>query len=143
MTDLDEVLPPIAEELGNRALSRDVRLRIVTSLGSLHCGIEPEVANRLLSRLLGAAADAASNGQQIEVFVLETKKRLTISVTRPMSTRNLTDEQMMDPSLQSDGEEGAKLGLGFALRLVRGLARLAQGDFKLTPAEFQLVLPAA
>ena len=50
MTDLAEVLPPIAEELGNRALSRDVRLRIVTSLGSLHCGIEPEVANRLLSR---------------------------------------------------------------------------------------------
>jgi signal transduction histidine kinase len=143
MTDLAEVLPPIAEELGNRALSRDVRLRIVTSLGSLRCGIEPEVANRLLSRLLGEAVDAASNGQQIEVFVLETKKRLTISVTRPMSTRNLTDEQMMDPSLQSDGEEGAKLGLGFALRLVRGLARLAQGDFKLTPAEFQLVLPAA
>ena len=73
----------------------------------------------------------------------ETKKRLTISVTRPMSTRNLTDEQIMDPSFQSDGEEGAKLGLGFALRLVRGLARLAQGDFKLAPAEFQLVLPAA
>jgi hypothetical protein len=30
-----------------------------------------------------------------------------------------------------------------SLRLVRGLARLAQGDLKLTPTEFQLALPAA
>jgi len=142
-TDMAEVLPPIAEELGNRALSRDVRLRIVTSLGSLRCAIEPDVANRLLSRLLGAAVDSAADGQQVEVDVRETKKRLTISVTRPVSTRNLTDDQIMDPTFKSDGDEGAKLGLGFALRLVRGLARLAQGDFKIAPAEFQLVLPAA
>ncbi len=34
-TDLADVLPPLAEELGNQALARDVRLRIVTSLGAL------------------------------------------------------------------------------------------------------------
>jgi signal transduction histidine kinase len=143
VTDLAEVLPPIAEELGNRALARDVRLRIVTSLGALRCGVEPDLARRLLSRLLGAAVDAAPDGQQVEVDVREARKSMTISVTRPMSTRHLSDEQVMDPSLQSDGEGAARLGLGFALRLVRGLARLAQGDLKLTPAEFQLVLPAA
>jgi signal transduction histidine kinase len=143
VTDLDEVLPPIAEDLGNRALSRDVRLRIVTSLGALHCGVEPELARRLLSRLLGAAVDAAPDGQQVEVDVREAKKRLTISVTRPMSTRQLSDDQLMDPAFQSDGDGTAKLGLGFALRLVRGLARLAGGDLTLTPVEFQLVLPGA
>ena len=142
-TDLAEVLPPIAEELGNRALSRDVRLRIVTSLGMLRCGVDPDLAKRLLTRLLGAAVDAAPDGQQVEVDVRESKKRMTISVSRPVSTRHLSDEQIMDPSLQSDGEGAAKLGLGFALRLVRGLARLAGGDLKLTPAEFQLVLPGA
>jgi signal transduction histidine kinase len=143
MTDLADVLPPIAEDLGNRALSRDVRLRIVTSLGALRCRVEPELARRLLTRLLGAAVDAAPNGQQVEVDVREGGKRMTISVTRPMSTRHLSDEQIMDPSFQSDGEGAARLGLGFALRLVRGLARLAQGDLKLSPAEFQLMLPAA
>ena len=141
VTDLADVLPPIAEELGNRALSRDVRLRIVTSLGALRCGVDPELAKRLLNRLLGAAVDAAPDGQQVEVDVREAKKRMTISVTRPLSTRHLSDEQVMDPSFQSDGEGANRLGLGFALRLVRGLARLAQGDLKLTPAEFQLILP--
>lgn len=142
VTDLADVLPPIAEELGNRALTRDVRLRIVTSLGSLRCSLEPELARRLLNRLLGAAVDAAPDGQQVEVDVRETKKRMTISVTRPMSTRQLSDDQVMDPSFQGDGEGAPRLGLGFALRLVRGLARLARGDLTLTTAEFQLVLPA-
>ena len=140
-TDLAEVLPPIAEELGNRAMARDVRLRIVTSLGSLRCAIEPDLARRLLGRLLGAAVEAAANGQQVDVDVKESRKGLTISVTRPPSTRHLTDEQIMDPSFQSEEEGSARLGLGFALRLVRGLARLAAGDLHITPTEFQLSLP--
>jgi signal transduction histidine kinase len=143
VTELAEVLPPLAEVLGNRALARDVRLRIVTSLGSLRCNLDPELARRLLSRLLAAAVDAAPDGQQVDVDVRETKKRLTVSITRPVSTRHLSDEQMMDPSFQSEEAAGSKLGLGFALRLVRGLARLAAGDLKLTPSEFQLTLPAA
>ena len=142
VTDLAEVLPPIAEDLGNRALARDVRLRIVTSLGALRCGVEPDLARRLLSRLLGAAVDAAPDGQQVDVDVREARQRMIISVTKPVSIRHLSDEQVMDPTFQSDGEGAAKLGLGFALRLVRGLARLAQGELKLTPAEFQLELPA-
>jgi signal transduction histidine kinase len=143
VTDLAEVLPPLAEELGNRALSRDVRLRIVTSLGSLRCALEPDLARRLLNRLLGAAVDAAPDGQQVDVDVREARRRLTISVTRPLSTRQLSDEQILDPSFQSEGEGASRLGLGFALRLVRGLARLAGGELILTSAEFQLVLPAA
>ena len=142
-TDLAEVLPPIAEELGNRALARDVRLRIVTSLGALKCGIESDLARRLLGRLLGAAVDAAPDGQQVEVDVRQKGKRMTISVTRPVATRHLGEAQILDPSFQAEEEASAKLGLGFALRLVRGLARLAGGDLKLAPAEFQLILPAA
>ena len=143
-TDLVDVLPPLAEELGNKALARDIRLRIVTSLGSLRCRIEPDLARRLLSRLLGAAVDAAADGELVEVDVRDGKKLLTITVTRPPSTQHLNDAQMLDPSFQVDGEEGAsKLGLGFALRLVRGLARLAGGDLKLSTNEFQMKLPAA
>ena len=143
-TDLVDVLPQLAEELGNRALARDVRLRIMTSLGSLRCRLEPELARRLFSRLLGAAVDAASDGQLVEVDVREGKRILTVTVTRPASTRHLSEIQMMDPSFQAEAEEGvSRLGLGFALRLVRGLARLAGGDLKLSTSEFQLKLPAA
>ncbi len=143
-TDLSEILPPLAEEWGNRALSRDVRLRIVTSLGSLSCALEPELARRLLGRLLGAAVEAAPDGQQVDVDVREGKKVLTISITRPASTQNLSDAQITDPAFQVEGAEGSMpLGLGFALRLVRGLAQLAAGSLRLTPGEFQLVLPVS
>ena len=143
VTDLAEVLPPIAEEYGNKAMARDVRLRIVTSLGSLRCAVEPELAKKLLGRLVGSAVEAAPNGQQVDVDVREAKRQMVISVTRPVSTRQLSDEQIMDPAFQSEDAEPSRLGLGFALRLVRGLARLAGGDLRLTSAEFQLAVPAA
>lgn len=140
--ELAEILPPIAEEAGNRALARDVKLRIVTSLGALRCGVDPDLAKRMSQRLIGAAVDAAPDGQMVEVEVKESKRKVTMSVTRPVSTQHLSDEQIMDPSFQTEGSApAAQLGLGFALRLVRGLARLAGGDLKLTKAQFQLILP--
>ena len=141
VAELAEVLPPLAEELGNRALARDVKLRIVTSLGALRCGVEPDLAKRMIQRLLGAAVDAAPDGQLVEVEVKEGGRQIALSVTRPLSTRHLSDSQVMDPSFQAEGAPASQLGLGFALRLVRGLARLAGGDLKLTTAEFQLILP--
>ncbi len=141
--ELAEILPPIAEKFANQALARDVRLRIVTSLGLLRCAIEPALAAKLLERLIGAAVEAAPDGQQVEVDVRDAGKQLVISVTRPLSTRHLSDEEVMDPAVQGDGETASRLGLGFTLRLVRGLARLAGGDLKLGPAEFQLLIPAA
>jgi signal transduction histidine kinase len=141
-TDLAEILPQLAEEIGNKALARDVRLRIVTSLGDLRCAMEPELAQRLLRRFIGAAVDASANGQLVEVDVKQGKKVMTVAITRPVSTRHLSEAQMFDPSFAEDGET-SRLGLGFALRLVRGLAKLSGGDLRLAPAELLLSLPAA
>jgi signal transduction histidine kinase len=142
VAELSEILPPIAEEVGNRALARDVKLRIVTSLGSLRCGVDPELARRMTRRLIAAAVDAAPDGQMVEVEVKEARRSISISVTRPVSTRHLSDDQIMDPSFQAEeGAPASQLGLGFALRLVRGLARLAGGDLKLAKDHFLLRLP--
>lgn len=140
--DLAVLLPPLAEEIGNKALSRDIRLRIVTSLGDLRCAIEPELGQRLLRRFIGAAVDATPNGQLVEVDVKQGRTQLSIALTRPVSTRHLSEAQMLDPSFVEDGE-ASRLGLGFALRLVRGLAKLAGGDLRLAPAELLLSLPSA
>ena len=144
VADLAELLPPLAEEIGNRALARDVKLRIVTSQGALRATLDPELATRILKRLIGAAVDAAPDGQLVEVDVRDSRRQMLVSITRPLSTRHLTDAQLFDPSFQADGEDGrSKLGLGFALRLVRGLARLARGDLRFTTAELRLSLPSA
>ena len=107
-------------------------------------GTTIEASVQELQCLLGAAVDAAPDGQQVDVDVKEGKKQFTISVTRPASTRQLSDAQIMDPAFQvEDAGTASPLGLGFALRLVRGLAQLAGGSLKLAPTEFQLVLPAS
>ena len=51
---------------------------------------------------------------------------------------------MFDPSFATGDEgKGSRLGLGFALRLVRGLARLAGGDLRLSQSDLTLILPLA
>ena len=142
--DLADLLPPLVEELGNRGLSRDVRLRVATPTGQVRAALDADLVTRLLRRLLGATIDAAAAGELIELEVRAIKGRLSLSFTRPMATRQLSEQEMLDPSFMAGPEgEGSKLGLGFALRLVRGLARLAGGDLGFTPAEVVLTLPAA
>ena len=61
-----------------------------------------------------------------------------------MKVAHLGEAQLFDPSYATAAEgEGSRLGLGFALRLVRGLARLAGGDLNLSASDFTLVLPLA
>jgi len=143
-TDLGQILPPLIEELAAQALAHGVELR-VTPISDQHpCALDQDLAARLLRRLLGAVIDAASPAETIKVDVHEEKGRCLVSVTRPASTAHLSERQMLDPSFLSEGEqEGARLGLGFALRLVRGLVRLAGGSLKMTADHIVLTMRAA
>ena len=143
-TDLGEILPPLIEELAERSLARGVELR-VTPISDQHpCALDRDLAERLLRRLLGAVVDSAAAAETIKVDVHEEKGRCLVSVTRPASTAHLSERQMLDPSFQSTGEEdGSRLGLGFALRLVRGLVRLAGGSLKFTADHIVLTMKAA
>ena len=143
-TDLGAIFPPVIEALASRALERGVELR-VTPISDRHsCSLDRDLADRLLRRLLGAVIDAAAKAETIKVDVHEEKGRCLVSVTRPASTINLTERQMLDPSFLSTGEEdGARLGLGFGLRLVRGLVRLAGGSLKFTADHIVLTMRAA
>ena len=143
-TDLGQILPPLIEEMAGRALARGVELRVTPVSDQHPCALDRDVAERLLRRLLGAAVDAAAAEETIKVDVHEEKGRCMVSVTRPASTVQLSERQMLDPSFLSPGEEeGARLGLGFALRLVRGLVRLAGGSLKFTADHIVLTMRAA
>ena len=142
--DLGQILPPLIEELAERALARDVQLRVMPIADQHPCALDRDLAERLLRRLLGAVIDSAAAGETIKVEVHEERGRCLVSVTRPASTVNFTERQMLDPSFLSAGEEeGARLGLGFALRLVRGLVRLAGGSVKFTAEQIILTIRAA
>ena len=142
--DLGQILPPLVEGLAEKSLSRNVQLRVAPISDQHPCALDRDLAERLLRRLLGAVIDSAAAGETIKVEVHEERGRCMVSVTRPASTSHFSERQMLDPSFLSAGEEeGARLGLGFALRLVRGLVRLAGGSLKVTADQIVLTMRAA
>jgi signal transduction histidine kinase len=141
---LAEIIPPLAEELSGQALARNVQMRMAPQLAQLRSKLDRDLAVRLLKRFLGAVIDAAEPHETIHVDAKEGRGRLAISVGRPSATLHLGDSQLFDPSFATAAEgEGSNLGLGFALRLVRGLARLAGGELSLSASELTLILPLA
>ena len=99
---------------------------------------------QLVENRLTAVVDAATAGEGIRVEVERVRTGVAISATRPMATAQLSDAQLFDPSFSTGAEgEDSKLGLGFALRLVRGLAKLAGGDLRVSGSDLVLTLPRA
>jgi len=142
--DLGQILPPLIDELAGRALARNVQLRVTPIADQHPCALDRDLAERLLRRMLGAIVDSAAAAETIKVEVHEERGRCMVSVTRPASTAHFSERQMLDPSFLSAGEEeGSRLGLGFALRLVRGLVRLAGGSLKFTADQIVLTMRAA
>ncbi len=108
------------------------------------CALDRELAEKLLRRFLGAVVEAAAADETIKVEVHEEKGRCLVSVTRPAATANVGERQMLDPSFLASGEgEGSRLGLGFAMRHVRGLVRLTGGSLKFTADQIVLTIRAA
>jgi signal transduction histidine kinase len=140
---LRDFLPATIEALAAKALERGVHLRVAPVSEDHRYLLDRDLTERLLRRLLGAMLDASAADETIKVDVREDRGKCHFAVTRPQATHHLTDRQMLDPSHQLAGEDASsKLGLGFALRLVRGLVRLAGGTLRFTAEQVVLAIPA-
>ena len=139
-----EIIAQLAEDWASQAVSRAVQLRIAPRASQLQSALDRELASRLLKRFISALIDSSAAGEMVHVEAEEARGRLSIIASRPAATMHLGESQMFDPAYSSGVEgEGTRLGLGFALRLVRGLARLAGGDLRLSPSDLTLILPLA
>jgi len=117
-------------------------LRMAPQLTQLRSKLDRDLAGRLLKRFLGALIDSAAPHETIHIEAKEGRGRLAVAVSRPGATLHLGESQLFDPSFTTAAEgEGSRLGLGFALRLVRGLARLAGGELSLSASQLTLMLP--
>jgi hypothetical protein len=141
---LAEFMPQLAEAWADQATTHGVQLRIAPQAMQSRAKVDRDLAERLMKRFLGAVIDASAGSELIHVDASEGRGRLAISVSRPSSTLHFGEAQLLDPSYSTPAESGgSRLGFGFALRLVRGLARLARGDLRLSPSELTLILPLA
>ncbi|WP_152569427.1 MULTISPECIES: histidine kinase dimerization/phospho-acceptor domain-containing protein [Sphingomonas] len=112
----------------------DPRVTVEMRDDEVKVALEPSLAERLLRRFVAAVADAAGPEERLKLIVDRVDDRAVLAITRPEETLGLSDEAMLR------GESVARLG--FALRLVRGLAQIAGGSLDIEPEDFVLLLPA-
>jgi hypothetical protein len=140
--DLAPLLDQAAAALRERASEKGVQIELAGSAGNVIAAIEPEVAERLLVRLVGAVVEGSERGETLRLSAEQTVTHWRVSITRPAGLRNIPEAELLETGTTfSDEREVQALSIGFALRLVRGLARIAGADLALPAAEFVLLFP--
>ncbi|HEX2623708.1 MAG TPA: histidine kinase dimerization/phospho-acceptor domain-containing protein, partial [Sphingomicrobium sp.] len=102
----------------------------------LRCSLDPALAERLLQRFVDAVT-ASAPGERLILELGTAQGRCSASLTRPAIFQGFGSEQLFDTQSVEGGP-----GVGFALRLVRGLARIAGGDVRVEPQSIVLLLPS-
>ena len=109
----------------------------------LRLGLSPEMARRLLRRLLLSLCKVVGPGEAFRIAVTRRGPMCLLAIARPHLLDGHEEAQLVDPAFDpSGGDEAQSVGLGFALRLVRGLARVAGGSLAIDDHRLTLELPA-
>jgi hypothetical protein len=142
-TDLAPLLEQAVAAVRESASAKDVQIDLVRPVANVVAAIEPELAERLLTRLVGAVVERAERGERLRLAAEQTATHNRVSITRPAALRNIAEAQLFEGGPPFADENNEQLSVSFALRLVRGLARIAGADLALPAAEFALLLPRA
>lgn len=131
--------------LASFARDRGVTLDVAVRPGLPAVSADPVSVERMVGRLGSALVGLARAGETVaaQVDAVDgTTVRLTLS--RPVILSGRSEASLLDPGQDANGElpDGPVLGLGFTLRLVRGLAEAAGGRLLIEPERFVLLLPA-
>jgi len=139
-TDFAAILPRLTQEFATRAAVRGAEISTRME-GRLHrCALDAELAERLVRRFVESVIDAAGPAEALALGLGSEGGNCALTLTRPYTIFDAGEEQLFDPAFALNADD--KLGIGFALRLVRGLARIAGGDLRVDPERLVLLLPA-
>jgi signal transduction histidine kinase len=133
--DLAALLDREAASLREAAGRSGIELDVIRARMEVPAAVQPELADRLLFRLISALAEHAEPGERLSVSAEQVGENARVSVNRPAALRGIADD-----ALFATRPGGEALG-GFTLRLVRGLARIAGGDLVSGVDSFALVFP--
>lgn len=139
----------VAAALGPLAVEKDVTLALAIAPDSAPVMIEPAAAERMVTRLVSAAIGLARPGERIPLQLEPApngRPETWLAVGRPAVLAGQDEEALLDAcDLPDEAEdEGAPLlGLGFTLRMVRGVAESYGGRLTVAADQFRLCFPAA
>lgn len=102
---------------------------------------DPRAVERLLSRLLATLVSAAGKGEVIRVRIADGGERVAITFDRPAAFAAYTNDALF--GIDDEREDATLLGTGFALRLIRNLARELSGSLVIEAGSLTVRLPAA
>jgi hypothetical protein len=142
--DLAGLVEGLRDSLGQVAMACGIELEVATRAGDCMAALEPQIADRLVTRFAEAVMEGADAGEHLRISVEGTETDCRLAISRPASLRNLPDALLFDgvgtPQMPPDA---SAFSAGFSLRLVRGLARIGGGDLVTTPTALALVFPRA
>lgn len=144
--NITHLLRAAAIEQAPLADRRGVRLKVALPDGDARAVIDSVNATRMLDRLLLTLVATAERNELLTVSLSQDTAEVRIAAARPQMLRNVLDQILLDPSVDhgnavADGD--LPLGLAFILRLIRKLARQANGRFEIGEESFVLILRRA
>ena len=140
---LSELFPPIVAEIEQCLAIYGGVLELDLDHELHRCAVSPELAERLLRRLLLSLCKVVGSGEAFRIAVTRRGEMCQLTIARPRLLVGYSETQLVDPAFDpSGGDEAQSVGLGFALRLVRGLARVAGGSLVFDEHRITLELPA-
>lgn len=140
---LADLLPAISTDIERSLAIYGGRLEISVADDNHRCAVTPELAERMLQRLLLSLCKVVGRGETLRIAVTKRGAKCQLTIARPRLLDGYDEDQLVDPGFDpSGGDEAQSVGLGFALRLVRGLARVAGGRLTFDEQRITLELPA-
>ncbi|WP_109356930.1 HAMP domain-containing sensor histidine kinase [Sphingorhabdus sp. EL138] len=148
LTEPDWLMERLAQRLQSLTESKSVDLHMTKAEPVRPFALESESVERIFARLLSAAIIACENGEELRADLrtrIGSQPVNYFSLSRPSRIQGVSEEQLLDPShgIEGDGSDTPLLGLGFSLRLVRNLAKSANGTLTISDERIALTLPAA
>jgi signal transduction histidine kinase len=143
-SDLTRILRTTAMHHSSLAAARSVRLQVTMPPEPAHALVDEASAIRLIDRLLLSVLASAGSGEVIKAVLDSSESWASLNVSRPLALRGIDDARLLDPTFEG-GEKAVDddmpLGLAFVLRLVKRMARQANGRFEIGQDSFTLILP--
>ncbi len=142
--NVNEVMHAVAGGFTSLTNARQIHLRLAVATNLPDVGVDPLTVERMFTRLLGATIGLSQTGETINAVFATDRNAVVLRIDRPLGLAGQTERELFDPSFDPVGDwsDPPALGLGFALRLVANMARLANGRLVVTDDTFALFLPA-
>jgi signal transduction histidine kinase len=145
--DCAMLLARVTAALGPFAADKDVTIALAIAPHCRSALIDPGAAERMTTRLVSAAIGLARPGERIAIELSPGdggRSETWLSVERPALVAR-QDESALFDLCDIDGQDDGQpplLGLGFTLRMVRGVAESCGGALVIAPDWFYVRLPA-